>query len=96
MMTKKTRHPIPALSPHASYEAKARYYEHYSTEDLLAAGRLEEMGVHQYPRQTETLSLRVDKLLLGQLKQVAKKKKLPLRTLVRMWLVKRVQEERAA
>jgi len=87
---------IPALDRHASYEAKARYYERYSTQELLAAGHLEEVGVRQSSRKTETLSLRVDKTLLAQLKQVAKKKKLPLGTLIRMWLVKHTQEEQAA
>ena len=95
-MAQKTNRPIPVLNLHASYQAKARYYERHSTEELLAAGHLEEVGVRQYPRQTETLSLRVDKTLLARLKQVAKKKKLPLSTLVRMWLVKHAQEDRAA
>jgi len=95
-MAQKVKRSVSTLDPHASYEAKARYYERYSTEELLAAGHLEEVGVHQYPRKTETLSLRVDKTLLTQLKQLAKKKKLPLRTLIRMWLVKHAQEERAA
>ena len=67
-----------AVTPHASYQAKARYYERHSIEELLAAGHLEEVGVRQYPRQTETLSLRIDKTLLTRLKQVAKEKKLPL------------------
>jgi hypothetical protein len=31
------------LDPHASYGAKARYYERYSTEELLATGHLEEV-----------------------------------------------------
>lgn len=95
-MAQKAKRSIPALDPHASYEAKARYYERYSTQELLAAGHLEEVGARQYPRKTETLSLRVDKALLTQLKQVAKKKKLPLRTLIRTWLVKHAQEEKAA
>lgn len=95
-MAQKMKRSIPALDPHASYEAKARYYERYSTQELLATGHLEEVGVRQYPRKTETLSLRVDKTLLTQLKQIAKKKKLPLRTLIRMWLVKYTREERAA
>jgi predicted DNA binding CopG/RHH family protein len=96
MAPQKAKHPIPALDPHASYAAKARYYERYSTQELLAAGHLEEVGVRQHPHKTETLSIRVDKTLLTQLKRVAKKKKLPLRTLVRMWLAKHAQEERAA
>ena len=95
-MKRKAKRLIPSLDLHASYEAKARYYEHYSTQELLAAGHLEEVGVRQYPRKTEMLSLRVDKTLLAQLNQVAKKKKLPLRTLIRTWLVKHVREEKAA
>jgi len=95
-MAEKMKRSIPSLDPHASYVAKARYYERYSTQELLAAGHLQEVGVRQYPRKTETLSLRVDKRLLAQLKQVAKKKKLPLRTLIRMWLVEHAQEEQAA
>ncbi|MGH9428180.1 MAG: CopG family antitoxin [Terriglobia bacterium] len=95
-MPQKAKAPLPALNPHASYEAKARYYERHSTQELLAAGHLEEIGVQQYPRKTETLSLRVDKMLLAQLKQVARKKRLPLRTLIRMWLVKHAQEDQAA
>jgi predicted DNA binding CopG/RHH family protein len=87
---------VPILDPHASYQARARHYEHYSTQELLAADHLEEIGVRQHARKTETLSLRVDKSLLTQLKQVAKKKKLPLHTSVRMWLVKYAQEEQAA
>lgn len=92
----KTKRTIPLLDPHASYEVKARYYERYSTQALLAAGHLEEVGVRKYPRKTETLSLRIDKTLLTQLKRVAKKKKLPLRTLIRAWLMKHTQEEQAA
>ena len=87
---------IPALNPQASYVAKARYYERYSTQELVAAGRLVEVGVREYPKQTETLSVRVDKILLAQLKRVARKKKLPLRTLIRLWLVKHAQDEMAA
>ncbi len=87
---------IPALTPRSSYEAKARYYERYSTQELMAAGHLEEIGTRKYTRQTETLSLRVDKALLTQLKRAAKKKKLPLRTLIRMWLIQHAQEEKAA
>lgn len=95
-MAQKGKRSIPALDPHASYAAKARYYERYSTQDLLAVGHLEEVGARQYARKTEMLSLRVDKTLLTQLKQVARKKKLPLRTLIRTWLIKHTQEEKAA
>ncbi|MGH7960620.1 MAG: CopG family antitoxin [Candidatus Binatia bacterium] len=95
-MPQKAKLSLPATNPHASYEAKARYYERYSTQELLAAGHLEEVGIRQYPRKTETLSLRVDKTLLAQLKQLARKKKLPLGTLIRTWLVKHAQEDRAA
>ncbi len=59
-MAQKAKRSIPALDPPASYEAKARYYERYSTQELLAAGHLEEVGVRQYPYKTEMLSLRVD------------------------------------
>ena len=95
-MAQKAKRSIPAPPQQASYEARARYYERYSTQDLLVAKHLEEVGVRQYARQTETLSVRVDKTLLAQLRQVAKKKKLPLRTLIRIWLVKHTQEEQAA
>jgi hypothetical protein len=95
-MARKAKHSIPVLGPSASYETRARYYEHYSTLELLAAGHLEEVGVRQYSRKTETLSIRVDKTLLTQLKQVAKRKKLPLRTLVRLWLTQHALEEKAA
>ena len=95
-MAQTAKRSIPTLDPHASYEAKSRYYERYSTQELLAAGYLKEVGVQQYPRKTATLSLQVDQTLLAQLKQVAKKKKLPLRTLIRMWLVKQAREEQAA
>ena len=95
-MPQKIKPSIPTLNPHASYEAKAHYYERHSTQELLAAGHLEEVGVRQYLHKTETLSLRVDKTLLAQLKQVARKKNLPLRTLIRMWLVKHAQENQAA
>ena len=95
-MVQKAKRSIPALDPHASYKAKACCYERYSTQELLAAGHLEEVGVRQYPRQTETLSLRVNKALLAQLKQVARKKRLPLRTLARMRLAKHAREEKAA
>ena len=37
-MAQKAKRSISALDPHASYEAKARYYECYSTQELLAAG----------------------------------------------------------
>ena len=79
-----------------TYEAKARYYEQYSTQELLAAGHLEGVGVKQYPRKTAQLSFRVEKALLTQLKQVAKQNRLSLSTLVRMWLIERVQENQAA
>jgi hypothetical protein len=95
-MPRKEKRSIPALNPRASYETKARYYERYSTQELVAAGHLEEVGTRRYTRQTETLSLRVDKALLTQLKRAAKKKKLPLRTLIRMWLIQHAQEEKAA
>jgi len=95
-MPQKVKPSIPAPNPRASYEAKARYYERHSTQELLTAGHLEEVGMRQYPRRTETLSLRIDKALLAQLKQVAKKKKLPLRTLIRTWLVKHAREDQAA
>ena len=95
-MQRKARTTIPPLSPGASAEAKARYYERYSTQELMAAGQLEEVGVRKYPRKTETLSLRVDTDLLFQLKRLAKKKNLPLRTLIRTWLVQHTQQEKAA
>ncbi len=95
-MTRKDKHSIPPMPSRATYEAKARYYEQYSTQELLAAGRLEEVGVKQYPRKTATLSFRVEKTLLTQLKHAAKQKRLPLSTLVRMWLIERVQENQAA
>jgi predicted HicB family RNase H-like nuclease len=79
-----------------TYGAKARYYEQYSTQELLAAGHLEEVGVKQYPRKTAKLSFRIEKALLTQLKQAAKQKRLSLSTLVRMWLIERVQENQAA
>mgnify|MGYP001594035984 CR=1 FL=1 len=95
-MAQKAKRSISVLDRHASYEAKAHYYKRHSTQELLAAGRLEEVGVRQYPRKTETLSLRIEKRLLAQLRQVAKKKRLPLSTLIRMWLAKHSQEEQAA
>jgi hypothetical protein len=42
-MAQKVKHSIPTLDPHASYGAKARYYERYPTEELLATGHLEEV-----------------------------------------------------
>ena len=95
-MPRKEKSPIPVLNSRASYKAKARYYEQHSTQELLTAGRLEEVGIRQYSRQTETLSLRVDKELLTQLKRAAKKKNLPLRTMIRTWLIQHVREEKAA
>jgi hypothetical protein len=95
-MPRKEKRPIPPLPPRAAYEAKARYYERYSTQELLDAGHLEEVGVKQYPRKTATLSFRIDKTLLTQLKQVAQQKRVPLSTLVRTWLIERVQENQAA
>jgi hypothetical protein len=95
-MTRKEKPSIPPLPPRAPYEARARYYEQYSTQELLAAGHLEEVGVKKYPRKTATLSFRVEKTLLTQLKQAAKRKRLPLSTLVRMWLIERVQENQVA
>jgi hypothetical protein len=95
-MTRKDKHPIPPIPSRAPYEARGRYYEQYSTQELLAAGHLEEVGVKQYPRKTATLSFRVEKTLLTQLKHAAKQKRLPLSTLVRMWLIERVQENQAA
>ena len=55
MVPKAKRH-IPCLDPDASYEAKARYYERFSTKELVAVGHLEEVGVCQYSSK-ETLSL---------------------------------------
>lgn len=95
-MKRREKTPIPALDPRLSYQAKASYYERYSTQELLAAGHLEEVGVRGFPAKTETLSVRVDKALLFRLKQTAKKKQLPLRTLIRMWLIAHTQEEKAA
>jgi predicted DNA binding CopG/RHH family protein len=95
-MSRKEKCSIPTLDPRASYEAKAHYYERYSTQELVEAGHLEEVGIRKYARQTEILSLRVDKALLTQLKRAAKKKKLPLRTLIRTWLIQHAQEEKAA
>lgn len=95
-MRTKEKTPIPALDPRLSYQAKASYYERYSTQELLAAGHLEEVGVRGFRAKTETLSVRVDKALLSCLQQMAKKKQLPLRTLIRMWLIAHVQEEKAA
>ena len=95
-MARKEKHSIPPLPSRTTYEAKARYYEQYSTQELLAAGHLEESGVKQYPRKTATLSFRVEQTLLTQLKQAAKRKRLPLSTLVRMWLTERVQDNQAA
>lgn len=95
-MTRKEKRPIPPIPTHATYETKARYYERYSTQDLLDAGHLEEVGVKQYPRKTATLSFRIEKTLLTQLKQVAKRKRVPLSILVRTWLIECVQEDQAA
>lgn len=89
-MPRKEKHSIPSLPSRTTYEAKARYYEQYSTQELLATGHLEEVGVKQYPRKTATVSFRVEKALLTQLKQAAKQKRLPLSTLVRMWVIERV------
>lgn len=86
-MARKAKRTIPALDQEASYEAKAEYYKRYTSQDLLTAGHLEEVGIRQYAPKTETLSVRVDAALLAQLKQIAKKKQLPLRTLIRQWLV---------
>ena len=72
-MAQKTKRNIPPLDPHASYEAKAQYYERYSTAELVKHGHLEEVGVFQHAPKTEMLSLRVDKTLLAQIKEVAKK-----------------------
>ena len=36
----KMKRSIPTLNSHAYYEAKARYYERYSTQELLDAGYL--------------------------------------------------------
>lgn len=94
-MARKARIAIPPLDPGASAETKTRYYERYSTQQLITAGQLEEVGIRKYPRKTETLSLRVDTNLLMQLKRVAKKKKLPLRTLIRTWLVQHTQRGEA-
>jgi hypothetical protein len=52
-MKQKAKRPISVLDPHASYEAKACYYERYSTQELLAAGHLEEVKVRQYLRKTK-------------------------------------------
>ena len=95
-MTRKEKHSIPPIPSRAPYEAKARYYEQHSTQELLDAGHLEEIGVKQYPRKTATLSFRVEKALLTRLKQAAQRKRLPLSTLVRTWLIERVQDNRAA
>ena len=95
-MARKAKMTIPSLDPKASAEAKARYYERYTTQELIAAGQLEEVGIRKYPRKTETLSLRLDTNLLMQLKRVAKKKKLPLRTLIRTWLIQHTEQEKAA
>jgi predicted DNA binding CopG/RHH family protein len=95
MQDKRTQR-IPAVNPRASYVARARYYERHSTQELVDAGQLIEVGIRAYPQQTETLSVRVDKMLLAQLKRMARKKKLPLRTLIRRWLVQHAQEEIAA
>ncbi len=95
-MKRKEKFPIPEMNPNLPYKAKASYYERYSTEELLAAGHLEEVGVRGFPAKTETLSVRVDKALLLRLKRTAQKKQLPLRTLIRMWLIAHVQEEKAA
>ena len=95
-MQRKRKQESATLNRETSYLAKARYYERYSTQELLDTGRLVEIGVRAYPRQTEMLSVRVDKTLLAQLQRVARKKKIPLRTLIRQWLVKHSQEEVAA
>ncbi|MBM4257062.1 MAG: hypothetical protein FJ147_14335 [Deltaproteobacteria bacterium] len=95
-MTRKAKVTVPPLDPKASAEVKARYYERYTTQELIAAGHLEEVGLRKYPRKTEILSLRLDTNLLMQLKRVAKKKKLPLRALIRTWLVQHTEQEKAA
>ena len=73
-MAQKAKRHIPPLEPDASYETKARYYERFSTNELMAAGHLEEVGVCQHAPKTETSSFRVGKTLLAKLKQVAQKK----------------------
>lgn len=95
-MTRKGKLAIPPSPPNSTYAAKAHYYEQHSTQELLAAGQLREVGVRQYPRKTATLSCRVEKTLLTQLKQAAKRQHLPVSTLVRMWLTERVQDNKAA
>lgn len=95
-MIQKTKRDIPPLDPQASYEAQAQYYERHSTNELMKHGHLEEVGVFQQAPKTEMLSLRVDKTLLAQLKKVAAKKQMPLRTLIRTWLVEHAREEKAA
>jgi predicted DNA binding CopG/RHH family protein len=95
-VARKIKRNIPPLDPHASYEAKAQYYERYSTTELMENGHLEEVGVFQHAPKIEMLSLRVDNTLLAQLKKVAKKKQIPLRTLIRTWLVEHAQEEKTA
>ena len=65
MAQKAKRHILP-LEPDASYETKARYYERFSTDELVTAGRLDEIGVCQHVPKTERLSLRVDKTFLAE------------------------------
>jgi len=95
--------PIPPLADDASLEGEAEYYDKYSMVDLLKAGYLEdvddpqvfeemkEAAANYRKRQQVNISLNAEQFSL--LEKLAKKRHLSPSTLVRSWLLERLENE---
>lgn len=94
---------VPPLPENASFEEEAEYYDKYSMIDLLDAGYLKEVdeplireelkeAVANYrKRQQVNISLSAEQFFL--LEKLAKKRHLSPSTLVRSWLLERLENE---
>lgn len=79
-------------------EEKSAYLAAHPLESLVARGEFRpiEVAIGPRPRRDAHLHMRVEPALIQQLKAAAQRKGVPYQTLVRLWLIERLQQEASA
>ena len=89
-MTREKRRNIPTF---ASYEEEALFWDHHSLAEFEDELEVVENMVVARPLK-HLLSLALDGAIIGELTEVAKHQGLGLSSLVRRWLLERLEQER--
>ncbi len=90
-MNKKVNRKVSKIPTFTSNEEEARFWDTHSVTDFEGETEVVDIVVELAKPRDETLVLRVQKGIKKQLEQVARKRRITISTLTRIWLMEKLQ-----